>query len=124
MWPCETRAAWHAAPGFPRSFIASARLAVLPHTGQTVAYWFWEAIEKGIDFSRTGAASGLLPCGGPLAGLSGVLHGVWLKTPAYLVLSRRESAVWENLQLPPIGRYHWLLGCSASRGAVAAWAES
>jgi hypothetical protein len=41
-----------------------------------------------------------------------------LKTLAYLVLRRRERAVWENLHLPPIGRYHWLLGCSAAKDAV------
>jgi phosphopantetheinyl transferase (holo-ACP synthase) len=45
-------------------------------------------------------------------------HGVWLKTLAYLVLSRRERALWENLQLPPIERYHWLLGRAAAKDAV------
>ena len=41
-----------------------------------------------------------------------------MKTLAYLVLSRRERALWENLQLPLIGRYDWLLGRSAAKDAV------
>jgi len=78
----------------------------------------WRRKRRASPFFRTGSAFGMLPCGGPLAGISGVLHGVWLKTLAYLVLRRRERAVWENLHLPPIGRYHWLLGCSAAKDAV------
>jgi phosphopantetheinyl transferase (holo-ACP synthase) len=45
-------------------------------------------------------------------------HGVWLKTLAYLVLSRRERVLWENLQLPPLERYDWLLTRSAAKDAV------
>ena len=45
-------------------------------------------------------------------------HGVWLKTLAYLVLSRRERAVWDNLQLPARERYEWLLGRCAAKDAV------
>jgi phosphopantetheinyl transferase (holo-ACP synthase) len=205
---------------------ASATLEVLPHTdlfagdprpvflfdpvlldaaGQAVAYWFWEAIEKGTDLfpyrvggfhcyaaappagtrlecrvlrqlendkvihsdievlDRTGKVYYRLenwetrrfpqpprflrlridPCGTyistpwkePVAALDGrrleccrveglsqefleSSHGVWLKTLAYLVLSRRERAVWENLQLSPVERYHWLLGRSAAKDAV------
>lgn len=45
-------------------------------------------------------------------------HGVWLKTLAYLVLSRRERAVWDRMQLPPRERYEWLLGRCAAKDAV------
>jgi len=45
-------------------------------------------------------------------------HSVWLKTLAYLVLSRRERAVWDNLQLLPKQRYDWLLARSAAKDAV------
>jgi len=45
-------------------------------------------------------------------------HGVWLKTLAYLVLSRRERAVWDSLQLPARERYEWLLGRCAAKDAV------
>jgi phosphopantetheinyl transferase (holo-ACP synthase) len=205
---------------------ASATLEVLPHTGlfaddprpvflfdpvlldaagQAVAYWFWEAIEKGTDLfpyrvggfhcyaaapptgtrlecrvlrrfasdkvihsdievlDRAGKVYYRLenwetrrfpqpprflrlridprgtyistPWKEPIAALNGrrlaccrveglsqefleSSHGVWLKTLAYLVLSRRERALWENLQLPLIGRYDWLLGRSAAKDAV------
>lgn len=45
-------------------------------------------------------------------------HGVWLKTLAYLVLSRRERAVWDNMQSTPKQRYDWLLGRCAAKDAV------
>jgi acyl transferase domain-containing protein len=45
-------------------------------------------------------------------------HGVWLKTLAYLVLSRRERAVWNNMQATAKERYDWLLGRCAAKDAV------
>jgi len=45
-------------------------------------------------------------------------HGVWLKTLAYLVLSRGERAAWDAMQLPPKERYDWLLGRCAAKDAV------
>jgi acyl transferase domain-containing protein len=45
-------------------------------------------------------------------------HGVWLKALAYLVLSRRERAVWDNLQASGKERYDWLLGRCAAKDAV------
>jgi acyl transferase domain-containing protein len=45
-------------------------------------------------------------------------HGVWLKTLAYLVLSRRERAVWDAMQAPAKERYDWLLGRCAAKDAV------
>jgi acyl transferase domain-containing protein len=45
-------------------------------------------------------------------------HSVWLKTLAYLVLSRRERATWDNLQASPKERYDWLLGRCAAKDAV------
>jgi acyl transferase domain-containing protein len=205
---------------------ASATLEVLPHTGlfaddprpvflfdpvlldaagQAVAYWFWEAIEKGTDlfpyrvggfhcYAAAPPAGTRLECRvlrrfasdtvihsdievldragkvyyrlenwetrrfpqppqflnlridprgtyistpwkEPIAALNGrrlaccrveglshefleSSHGVWLKTLAYLILNRRERAVWENLQLPLMGRYDWLLGRAAAKDAV------
>jgi len=45
-------------------------------------------------------------------------HGVWLKTLAYLVLSRRERAVWDSMQVSAKERYDWLLGRCAAKDAV------
>jgi phosphopantetheinyl transferase (holo-ACP synthase) len=45
-------------------------------------------------------------------------HSVWLKTLAYLVLSRRERAAWDNLQASAKQRYDWLLGRCAAKDAV------
>jgi hypothetical protein len=45
-------------------------------------------------------------------------HSVWLKTLAYLVLSRRERATWDNLQVSAKERYDWLLGRCAAKDAV------
>jgi len=45
-------------------------------------------------------------------------HSVWLKTLAYLVLSRRERAVWDGMQASPKERYDWLLGRCAAKDAV------
>jgi len=45
-------------------------------------------------------------------------HSVWLKTLAYLVLSRRERATWDNLQASSKQRYDWLLGRCAAKDAV------
>ncbi|HLY17737.1 MAG TPA: beta-ketoacyl synthase N-terminal-like domain-containing protein [Bryobacteraceae bacterium] len=176
---------------------------LLDAAGQVVAYWFWEAIEKGTDLFpyRVGAfhcyagappAGSLLECrvarrlendsvihsdievldhagkvyyrldnwetrrfpqpprflglridprathiatawNKPIEGRRGVAccrvedlpqeflessHSVWLKTLAYLVLNRRERAVWENLQLPARQRYDWLLARCAAKDAV------
>ncbi len=45
-------------------------------------------------------------------------HSVWLKTLAYLVLSRRERATWDAMKLSPKERYDWLLGRCAAKDAV------
>jgi acyl transferase domain-containing protein len=45
-------------------------------------------------------------------------HSVWLKTLAYLVLSRRERATWDKMQLQPKERYDWLLARCAAKDAV------
>ena len=45
-------------------------------------------------------------------------HSVWLKTLAYLVLSRRERATWDHLQASAKARYDWLLGRCAAKDAV------
>jgi hypothetical protein len=45
-------------------------------------------------------------------------HSVWLKTLAYLILSRRERTVWDNLQATPKQRCDWLLGRAAAKDAV------
>jgi hypothetical protein len=45
-------------------------------------------------------------------------HSVWLKTLAHLVLSRRERATWDKMQLPPKDRYDWLLARCAAKDAV------
>ena len=179
---------------------------LLDAAGQVVAYWFWEAIEKGTDLFpyRVGAfhcfapappAGTLLECRvvrrfesdavihsdievldragkvyyrldgwetrrfpqpprflrlridprgtyistpwkepvAALAGKRGVAccrvqdlpqaflessHSVWLKTLAYLVLNRRERAVWDGMQATPKERYDWLLGRCAVKDAV------
>jgi phosphopantetheinyl transferase (holo-ACP synthase) len=176
---------------------------LLDAAGQVVAYWFWEAIEKGTDLFpyRVGAfhcyaaappAGTLLECRvlrrfesdavihsdievldragkvyyrldnwetrrfpqpplflrlridprgtyistpwkEPVAGKRGVAacrveglpqpflessHSVWLKTLAYLVLSRRERAVWDAMQGTGKERYDWLLGRCAAKDAV------
>jgi phosphopantetheinyl transferase (holo-ACP synthase) len=176
---------------------------LLDAAGQVVAYWFWEAIEKGTDLFpyRVGSfhcyapappTGTLLECRvvlrfesgsvihsdievldragkvyyrldnwetrrfpqpprflrlridpratyisapwkEPVAGKRGVAccrveglpqeflessHGVWLKTLAYLVLSRRERAAWDNLQTAAKERYDWLLGRCAAKDAV------
>jgi malonyl CoA-acyl carrier protein transacylase len=176
---------------------------LLDAAGQVVAYWFWEAIEKGTDLFpyRVGAfhcyapappAGTLLECRvvrrfesdavihsdievldragkvyyrldnwetrrfpqpprflrlridprgtyistpwkEPVAGKRGVAgcrveglpqaflessHSVWLKTLAYLVLSRRERAVWDGMQASAKERYDWLLGRCAAKDAV------
>jgi hypothetical protein len=205
---------------------SSATLEVLPHTGlfsddprpaflfdpvlldaagQAVAYWFWEAIEKGTDLfpyrvrafhcyaaapptgerlecrvlrrfeddkvihsdievlDRAGKVYYRLenwetrrfpqpprflrlridpratyistPWNEPIAGFAGrrltccrveglsqefleSSHSVWLKTLAYLILSRRERAAWDNLQATPKQRYDWLLARAAAKDAV------
>ena len=43
---------------------------------------------------------------------------MWLKTLAYLVLSRRERAVWDSMQVSAKERYDWLLGRCAAKDAV------
>jgi malonyl CoA-acyl carrier protein transacylase len=176
---------------------------LLDAAGQVVAYWFWEAIEKGTDLFpyRVGAfhcyapappTGTLLECRvvrrfesdsvihsdievldragkvyyrldnwetrrfpqpprflqlridpratyistpwkEPVAGKRGVAccrveglpqefpessHSVWLKTLAYLVLSRRERAVWDSMQGTAKERYDWLLGRCAAKDAV------
>ena len=176
---------------------------LLDAAGQVVAYWFWEAIEKGTDLFpyRVGAfhcyapappAGSQLECRvvrrfesdavihsdievldrsgrvyyrldnwetrrfpqpprflrlridprgtyiatpwkEPITGKRGVAccraedlpqeflessHSVWLKTLAYLVLSRRERAVWDAMQLSPKQRYDWLLVRCAAKDAV------
>ena len=45
-------------------------------------------------------------------------HSVWLKTLAYLVLSRRERAAWGNMQASAKERHDWLLGRCAAKDAV------
>jgi hypothetical protein len=45
-------------------------------------------------------------------------HSVWLKTLAYLVLNRRERAVWDSMQGTGKERYDWLLGRCAGKDAV------
>ena len=45
-------------------------------------------------------------------------HSVWLKTLAYLVLSRRERATWDTMQATPKERYDWLLARCAAKDAV------
>ena len=45
-------------------------------------------------------------------------HGIWLKSLAYLVLSRRERVAWEGMQAPPRERYDWLLSRCAAKDAV------
>ena len=45
-------------------------------------------------------------------------HSVWLKTLAYLVLSRRERTAWDTMQGSPKERYDWLLGRCAAKDAV------
>jgi acyl transferase domain-containing protein len=45
-------------------------------------------------------------------------HSVWLKTLAYLVLSRRERGVWDGMQATARERYGWLLGRCAAKDAV------
>jgi malonyl CoA-acyl carrier protein transacylase/phosphopantetheinyl transferase (holo-ACP synthase) len=45
-------------------------------------------------------------------------HSVWLKTLAYLVLSRRERAAWDSMQATAKERYDWLLGRCAAKDAV------
>jgi acyl transferase domain-containing protein len=176
---------------------------LLDAAGQVVAYWFWEAIEKGTDlfpyrvggfhcYAAAPPTGTLLECrvvrrfesdavihsdievldragkvyyrldnwetrrfpqpprflrlridprgtyistpwNEPAAGKSSVAccrveglpqaflessHSVWLKTLAYLVLSRRERAAWDNLQASPKERYDWLLGRCAAKDAV------
>jgi hypothetical protein len=176
---------------------------LLDAAGQVVAYWFWEAIEKGTDLfpyrvaafhsyapappagtqlecrvvrrfesdavihsdievlDRAGKVFYRLdnwetrrfpqpprflrlridpratyiatPWKEPIAGRRGVAccrvedlpqeflessHSVWLKTLAYLVLSRRERATWDTMQLPPKQRYDWLLARCAAKDAV------
>ncbi|MGA2134999.1 MAG: beta-ketoacyl synthase N-terminal-like domain-containing protein [Bryobacteraceae bacterium] len=176
---------------------------LLDAAGQVVAYWFWEAIEKGTDLfpyrvgafhcyapappsgtqlecrvvrrfesdavihsdievlDRAGrvfyrldnwetrrfpqpprflrlridprAAYISTPWKEPVAGKRGVAccrvedlpqeflessHCVWLKTLAYLVLSRRERAVWDAMQVSPKQRYDWLLARCAAKDAV------
>jgi acyl transferase domain-containing protein len=176
---------------------------LLDAAGQVVAYWFWEAIEKGTDlfpyrvgafhcYAPAPAAGSLLECRvvrrfesdavihsdievldrsgkvyyrldswetrrfpqpprflrlridpratyiatpwkEPIAARRGVAccrveglpqeflessHSVWLKTLAYLVLSRRERATWDTMQLPPKERYDWLLARCAAKDAV------
>jgi len=176
---------------------------LLDAAGQVVAYWFWEAIEKGTDLFpyRVGAFRGYAPAPPagsqlecrvirrfesdavihsdievldragkvyyrldnwetrrfpqpprflrlridpratyiatpwkePAAGKRGVKccrvedlpqaflessHSVWLKTLAYLVLSRRERAVWDAMEATPKLRYDWLLARCAAKDAV------
>ena len=176
---------------------------LLDAAGQVVAYWFWEAIEKGTDLFpyRVGAfhcyasappAGTLLECRvlrkfesnavihsdievldragkvyyrldnwetrrfpqpplflrlridprgtyistpwkEPVAGKRGVTacrveglpqpflessHSVWLKTLAYLVLNRRERAVWDSMVGTGKERYDWLLSRCAAKDAV------
>jgi len=45
-------------------------------------------------------------------------HSVWLKTLAYLVLNRRERALWDSMQATAKERYDWLLGRCAAKDAV------
>ena len=45
-------------------------------------------------------------------------HSVWLKTLAYLVLSRRERAAWDKMQASAKERYDWLLARCAAKDAV------
>ena len=45
-------------------------------------------------------------------------HSVWLKTLAYLVLNRRERAVFDGMQATAKERYDWLLGRCAAKDAV------
>ncbi len=45
-------------------------------------------------------------------------HGIWLKALAYLVLSRRERAIWESMGGPAKERYDWLLARCAAKDAV------
>jgi Polyketide synthase dehydratase len=45
-------------------------------------------------------------------------HSVWLKTLAYLVLSRRERVAWDSMQGTGKERYDWLLGRCAAKDAV------
>ena len=176
---------------------------LLDAAGQVVAYWFWEAIEKGTDlfpyrvaafhcYAAAPAAGTQLECRvvrrfesdavihsdievldhagkvyyrldgwetrrfpqpprflrlridprrtyistpwkEPVAGKRGVAgcrveglpqaflessHNVWLKTLAYLVLNRRERAVWDGMQATAKERYDWLLGRCAAKDAV------
>jgi phosphopantetheinyl transferase len=46
-------------------------------------------------------------------------HGIWLKSLAYLVLSRREREIWEGMHnAVPKRRRDWLLGRCAAKDAV------
>ena len=45
-------------------------------------------------------------------------HSVWLKTLAYLMLSRRERAIWDAMQGTGKQRYDWLLARCAAKDAV------
>jgi acyl transferase domain-containing protein len=45
-------------------------------------------------------------------------HSVWLKTLAYLVLSRRERVIWDSMQATAKERYDWLLGRCAAKDAI------
>jgi phosphopantetheinyl transferase len=46
-------------------------------------------------------------------------HGIWLKTLAYLVLSRRERKIWEGMHGAVLKRCReWLLGRCAAKDAV------
>lgn len=47
-------------------------------------------------------------------------HGIWLKVLAYLVLSRREREIWNNMQGLTRQRHEWLLGRCAAKDAVRA----
>ena len=51
-------------------------------------------------------------------GFFDAFSGVWQKSLALTILSRREREVWRSLKTPPRRRLEWLLGRSAAKDAV------
>ncbi len=49
--------------------------------------------------------------------------GVWQKSLALTILSRREREVWRALKTPPPRRLEWLLGRSAAKDAVRSYVK-
>jgi 4'-phosphopantetheinyl transferase EntD len=49
--------------------------------------------------------------------------GVWQKSLALTILSRREREIWLTLKTTPLRRLEWLLGRSAAKDAVRSYAK-